>query len=124
MRTDYKEKAQTLDFVEKIIKACDDYDKIFCAMDEYFTRITDMQSNRFEEFNKKFPLNEIANCKVLTTKPIKISKAKGINGKFTVHPEIYLYDKAPKGMIIMLSLHNKQIDKRLPVGVDLYIKEN
>ena len=92
MKIENKEKWETLAFIEKIIKACDDYDKIFCAMDEYFTRITDMQSNRFEEFNKNFPLNEVANCKVLTTKPIKISKAKGINGKFTVHPEIYLYD--------------------------------
>lgn len=114
----YDEAKKLGEYVVKIIKAAKTLEMVRCGLKELFTRITD--PDKVDEYNKKYSLQEIAECKALSFKRIRL---KDEHIKLDAQVEIYLYDKAPKGLLIALTIFNVTFDKTYPAIIDLYIDE-
>lgn len=125
------ENKQTFNEIKRKVKGicsiCRTMEQVDYAMREAFTKLTNPKDPRFEKFNKTYKLLEIANCKFkrLGDNLLKEERCGLFAEKCKISPEIYFYDKAPYGMIIVTTLFTK-IDKIgwSPVKVDLWIKEN
>lgn len=114
---------ETKSLLYKIMKACDDYDQTFYALKEIFTHLMDKENPRFEEFNNTYIIKDIAQCDSFHSKRIRVKKALERTGNFQISFEIYFYDKAPNGIVISLALFAPQLDKQIPLALDLFIDE-
>lgn len=105
------------------MKPFDNYEDVAIAMKQFFTQITDINSQRFEEFNNTYKIQELAEAKTTTLAKVKMNKALNKKGHFLVESEAYFYDKAPKGIVISLCLFWLDKDKKCPIGLNLFIDE-
>lgn len=103
---------------ETICKNCNSYEELIEALKPYFTKLTDSSSPRADEFNKKYNVVEIANSK----------SKKGIIHTFEDSTKLivdyYLYDKAPNGILVVLSQMEKWENKWIQKDIDIFAKEN
>ena len=122
-KTVKKNAKELSNYVLKIVNTLDDYDEIYRAMKDIFTLLTDAKSPRFKEFNETYKVGELAESKILQFKKTKIKKALGEDGNFIVTTEMCIYDKAPKGLVIIMALYDLNYNKNLPISLELYIDE-
>ena len=106
------------ELTETICKSCKTYEETIEALKPYLTRITDTSSPRIEEFNEKYSILEMIDCK----------EKKGIihdyEDKTKLIIDYYLYDKAPYGVAIVLNQMELWKDNWLQKAIAIYIKEN
>ena len=104
--------------VETICKVCDTFDESVEALKLYFTEVTDCDSPRADEFNKKYSIIEIFNSK----------EKRGIRRKYKdgtmLIVDYYLYDKAPNGVLFFLNQMERLECGWFQCGIAGFIKEN
>lgn len=106
-----------------IISSCHgDYDRMILALQMLYKQLTNPSPDEEEELNKRYSIKELAESKVLALKKIKASHGFGLDRQFVVCPEIYLYNKAPDGMVLGLAVYDLDYNKDLPVRIDLFVK--
>lgn len=122
-----KEKEQELhklgEFVIKIAESFNDYKDVEYAMKSIFTELTDLESPRLSEFNSTYNIQEIGHSPCCSYKKVKLKKAFGVPGKYKVMTELYFYEKAPNDVVILQSIYNINLSKKLPIFISLYIDE-
>ena len=67
---------------------------------------------------------ELAECSSVTLHIYKFEKMFGQIRPLYVQPEIYFYDKAPMGMVIVVAVYFPELKKKIPMDLNLYIIEN
>ena len=113
-----KEFKKIKNMVETICKSCDNYQDNIKALEIYFTRLTDENSPRKNEFNEKYNIIKIANAKM---KKGFICDYKDLT-KLVV--DFYIYEDAPKGFIIVLNQMEKWENKWIQKDIDIFVKED
>ena len=115
---DKKEFTKIKELAEGICKSCKTYEEIAIAFKPYFTNIIDENSPRIEEFNEKYKILEIANCK--SKKGITLD----LEDSTKLIVDYYLYDKAPHGVIVVLNQMERFKKTWIQKWIDMFIKED
>lgn len=105
------------EIVKVVLKISNNWEEMENALAFFYTKLNDLNNPRLEEFNKKYNLIEIFS---LDSKELKYKKFS--NTTF-VSPNIFLYDKAPDGILVMMSHMIKTPKGWLQNGIGLYAKE-
>lgn len=113
-----KELKKIKELTETICKVCKNYEETIEALRLYLTNITNENSPRFDEFNEKFNVLEIANSRSKTGLILDYEDTTKLVANY------YLYDNAPNGIVICLNLLEKWKDDYLQKDIDMFIKEN
>ena len=111
------------DRIKAVISSCHgDYDKIILAMQMLYKQLTKPSPEEEEELNKRYSIKGLAESQVIALKKSKANHGFGLNRNFVLCPEIYLYDKAPDGMVLGLAIYDLEYNKDMPVRIDLFVK--
>lgn len=109
----------------QILNACNkSYEQMLTGLNVFCKRLTDnsLPKEKMDEYNKKYSIKELAESKTIRLKKVKTNEAFNFKRNFFIIPEIYLYDKAPDGVLFGLSIYDPTYNKNLPIRIDLFIK--
>ena len=113
-KRDFKEIKEKVD---TICKSCETFDENVEALKLFFTEVTDSDSPRADEFNKKYNIIEIVNSK----------EKRGVRHKYKdgtmLIVDYYLYDKAPSGVMIFLNQMRRLEKGWFQCGIAGFVKE-
>ena len=109
--------------VVKIIESCNDYEEVQEALKLLFVEITDINHPNFKHLNEIYDIKELGNSRCANFGSHKIKTAFGFKGKFAIVVELYLYEKAPNGVVVLNSFYDYKLSKKLPVFIQLWVDE-